>query len=303
MSVSGDYFVPEDFFSPARFNRKVITHLTGAQIAALSPTYPNQLVVCSATGSGFVLDQMYRRNTANTAWISGGEGAHDHSAQTDAAGGLFSNILLGNLAKVIWEPVTSPTVGQFNTEASVGQANDTATGGVTLTTGAVNGQWVHISRGGVGLSFASRQIFIIRLTNSANTFLTSRLGVYAERVDATGTATPAKYGLEVCDSAGTARTWDVFSADGTARSVLGSSADVTAASATAYKLDYTPGTNVRLYVNGFLNTTKSTNVPASGSSTAGRTIGAGVKTNNATGKTMVVSGMVFTGVPSTTAWA
>lgn len=41
---------------------------TGAQIAALGTTYAGQLAFCTSTGSGFIADKSYRRNTANDAW-------------------------------------------------------------------------------------------------------------------------------------------------------------------------------------------------------------------------------------------
>jgi len=309
MSVPGNYFVTEEFFSAARFNRKTVTHLPGSgtdSISTLSPTYPNQIVVCTATGGGFTVDTMYIRNTANTAWIGGSGGIHDHSAQADAQGGLFSNVVYANLMKVIWHNITSPTLGQFQVEVNSGGATSSdVTPQVRLATGATNGAFTHISRGGIGLSYGSKQRFIARMTCSHNTFLTARLGVYTERVDAAGDNT-AKYGLEACDSAGTARNWDIFSADGTTRTAITTSAiNVQQATQTAYRLDFTTATNIQLFVNNSLagGGTKSNNVPGNVSVSAGRTIGIGLKTNNTTAKTIDLTGMAFTGVPSTSGWS
>lgn len=35
---------------------------------ALATTYPGQLAYCTATGSGFTIDNLYERNAANSAW-------------------------------------------------------------------------------------------------------------------------------------------------------------------------------------------------------------------------------------------
>lgn len=304
MSVPGGYFITEEFFSPARFNRKTNTHLTGAEIAALSPTYPNQKVVCTATGSGFTVDTEYLRNSANTAWIGGSGGVHLHDASTDAAGGLLSDILYANTAKVLWEHIPTPTAGQFKVEASSGTASDaTNIAHLTLNSGAANGNWVHVSRVGVGVSFASPQRFLARLFVSHNVNVTARVGVCAERVEATGDSI-RKYGLEVCDSAGTPRNWDVFTADGTTRTATVSTEDVAQVSARAYRLDFAVATNVKFFVNGSgtANVTKSTNVPASGTVVGSRNIGAGIRNNTTVARTMSLSGMAFVGVPATTAW-
>jgi hypothetical protein len=303
MSVPGGYFVTEEFFSPARFNRKTNTHLTGAEIAALNPTYPNQIVVCTATGSGFTVDTMYMRNTANTTWIGGSGGIHTHDANTDAAGGLFSEITRLNLAKVLWENIPSPTTGQFRVDVASGGGVSDVHPQLNLSTGTTSG-WAHIGRAGVGLSFASNQRFLARLYVTHNTNLTARLGVVTERVDETGDHPARKYGLEACDSASTARNWDVFSSDGTTRTATVSTESVAQASARAYRLDYTVATDVKFYVNGSTtpNVTKTSNVPGGNVVNGGRTIGAGIKHNSGPAKNMFISGMAFSGVPSTTAW-
>lgn len=43
---------------------------TGAQINALSTTYPGQRAYCTSTGSGFTVDVLYVRNAANDTWVT-----------------------------------------------------------------------------------------------------------------------------------------------------------------------------------------------------------------------------------------
>lgn len=54
---------------------KTMNHMTtfvgtGAQIAALTPTYVGQHAFCIKAGSGFVIDREYIRNAANTAFFN-----------------------------------------------------------------------------------------------------------------------------------------------------------------------------------------------------------------------------------------
>lgn len=57
-----------DTITAARMNEKTIFQGTGAAISGLATTYPGQIVFCTSTGSGFTLNGLYVRNSANTLW-------------------------------------------------------------------------------------------------------------------------------------------------------------------------------------------------------------------------------------------
>src|SRR6266487_1370866 len=86
--------------SAARENQKSVTINTGTNLAALTTTYANQLVVSSDTSAGFIANTLYMRNAANNAWVAVNV-KHNHSADTDLAGGLFSDILDQNLYQFV----------------------------------------------------------------------------------------------------------------------------------------------------------------------------------------------------------
>lgn len=306
MSVSGEPFGTEEFFSPARFNRKVPSHLTGAQIAGLSPTYPNQLVVCTSTGSGFTVDTMYRRNTANTSWIGGGGDMHKHDANTDAAGGLLSDILYANLAKVLWFPEgAAPSIGEFNSENS-SVTPSYVHPSIVLSCGTLNGAYAHLSRSGAGVSWASPVRFLARLYVNIGSNMSVRFGVCAEHVNDATAGTGAKMGFEACDSAGSAQNYVVFSSNGTTRSGTTTTTAVGQGQLHAWRLDYTVATDVKAYMDNGLLTTKTTNVPTGGGTIDTRVIGAGIRQNASVTagneRIMRLNGLTMTGVPSTTAW-
>jgi len=314
MSVSGEYFSTEEFFSPARFNRKVPSHLTGAQMAALSPTYANQIVICTSNGNNFVADTLYLRNSANTAWIGGGGGIHKHDANTDAAGGLLSEVFYANASKVIWFPDgVAPNTGQFKQEVSGGATITDVHPEVRLFCGTVNGAYAHATRSGVPVAWTGAIRFLARLRVTHGTYVTARFGVCSESANDATTSDGggiSRMGIEACDSAGTARNYDVFSSNGTTRTAVtqvGGTWAMAQASAHAYRLDYNPAVDIRPYVDGVIGTTKTSSVPSGGSASGVRIISAGVKQNNAftagNERTMFLSGLTMSAVPGTTTWS
>ena len=59
-----------DQITTAKLNQQTILQLTGAEIAALSPTYAGQFVFCTASGSGFTAGRIYVRDASNTSWLN-----------------------------------------------------------------------------------------------------------------------------------------------------------------------------------------------------------------------------------------
>jgi hypothetical protein len=316
LSVSGEYFVTEEFFSPARFNRKCNTHLTGAQINSLNPTYPNQLVVCTSNfpTSGtptFVQDTMYLRNSANTAWIGGGGGIHKHDTATDAGGGLLSDIFAANLTKALWINMPAPSAGEFKThEVSGGATITDAHPEVRLFCGTANGAYAHATKSGVGITFSAAIKFVARLRVTHGNFVTVRFGVCAESANDAPDALISRMGYEACSSTSDLRNYDVFSSNGTTRSVNTQTFAVAQASPHAYRLDFTPGTNIIPYYDGGALTAKTSALPVSNITNA-RLASAGIKQNSSfTGgneRIMYLSGMglaatAYNGTGSPPAW-
>ena len=59
-----------DVITASRMNRKTLIGDTGANLSALGTTYAGQLAFCTTTGSGFTIEQLYQRNSGNTAWVA-----------------------------------------------------------------------------------------------------------------------------------------------------------------------------------------------------------------------------------------
>ena len=135
--------------------------LTGAQIAALSPTYPGQEVFCTSTGSGYTIDTSYTRNSANNAWITSSVGKHKHDADVETSGGLYSDILLANFGKYILYHYPAPSLAEFHQDTASGGtvSNDFTLGRVNFSTGTTSGAYVQLGKHGVPVSFASASKF------------------------------------------------------------------------------------------------------------------------------------------------
>jgi len=59
-----------DIISASRMNRKTLIADTGTNLNGLATTFGGQLAFCTTTGSGFTAEQLYQRNSSNTAWIA-----------------------------------------------------------------------------------------------------------------------------------------------------------------------------------------------------------------------------------------
>ena len=69
MGTGGGLFDGGDVIGAARLNQKSTFVGTGGDINTLATTYAGMSAYCTSTGSGFTVDHLYIRNTANAAWI------------------------------------------------------------------------------------------------------------------------------------------------------------------------------------------------------------------------------------------
>lgn len=284
------------------------TSTTGAansSIDTLNPIYPNMIVTCTQTGGQFTKDQTYKRNSDNTAWVSLAGGIHLHDDSTEAAGGLYTDMLKANQSKAYFYHNLSPVAGDFRTEGSVTADYSSSAGVLKLPTGTQSGNYIHLSRSGVRLSFSHVSQFMFKgnLTydSQANQgYVTCYMGVGVARVDST-TSQP-QYGLQVCDSAGIERNWEIVNGNGTTKAIETTAELARSSSAKAYKLRYTPGAGTQFWVDGVLKDTNTQAVLASGSSQPLRVISLGVKTNIGAERTLYVYGVSLTGVVNDLQW-
>lgn len=278
--------------------------LTGNQLAAMSPIYRHQLVtVLDNSNPGFTKDQTYIRNADNTIWrgISGGK--HLHNDTTEASGGPLTDIIIANQPKLLWynEP---GEIDRFagETASGGGTTSDTPNGRIALNTNNTQFAWDHYSLGGLGLSFAFASQFMFKGYVNANTQVSTKIGVGAENVNDVHDNN-RKYCIEACDSAGTARNWDLATATGSTRVAEATTENVLQSVPRGYKLLYTPGQDCKFYVDGVLKNTKTSAMVASGGTIGARNVSFGIKANAAsTPRTMYVYHVSLAGVVADSNW-
>jgi len=273
-------------------------HDTGTNLNAMTDIIPNMAVIpTDNSNSSWTKDVLYIRNSDNTAWLSASGGAHLHNSTSPSAGGLLTDILEANQLLMFFDQHNNVVAADFAVEAGSGNiTNEAANAWVRFN--APGSGFVAGARFGVGIAYILKSQLVLRMRVDAANNLTVRCGVTAERVDtAVGGDTAQKYGMEVCDSAGNAMDWSIFSAAG------GSTRDATTATGygvspsrmTAYRLSYTPGISVRLFVDGTLAKTLTTSVPISGDIlNHPRNIGIGIRANTGTARNLYLAGLSFT---------
>lgn len=107
-------FTTDDSDFTAKMNRKTTFVGTGTQINSIVNPYPGQWAFCTSTGSGFIINRIYQRNTANTSWILIREldGGIEVSAEQNAAGVADLDDTVLNNQRMYWA-WTMPSTEDF----------------------------------------------------------------------------------------------------------------------------------------------------------------------------------------------
>ena len=294
---TGSYWVAAtDNNSAARMNQKNVTIDTGTALAAITTTYPGQLAVATDTTGGFTADVLYQRNAANNAWNAVFK-KHDHSANTDAAGGLHSDVLMANVSKYIDLNVPSPHAADFNNTGTGGTtADDIASNQwrVKLDTSTTASNYRQSDRGSIKIDFAQKIFFQAKLEEQAvSTSLQCRVGCNIEAANAAQSSSTKCVGMEFCDTNGV--NYQLSTGDGTSRSVLNTG--VAFAGAHSVKFLYTPNVNIVGTVDSTA-VTKTSNLPNSGVCDADKTARFGISTTNTVTKTLYIYGYRVIGIPN-----
>jgi hypothetical protein len=272
-----------------------VQRMTGGGIAAILSTEiePGVLVFCIETGSGFTEGNLYERNVDNDGWDIVGLKGHTHTGPD--SGGTLADVSIDNIPITLdYNKRWAKASDFWQTVVSSGTIADDATNGrINISSGATSGGSATISDGGSRkLNFAQPSAFEVTCQVSSNTNFQVKLGVRAEDINA-GNLTPAKYGIEGCSTSGTV--WLLFSSDGTTRSTLATSANVVTGAADIYRIECDPGTEIRLFVNGTLVATKTTNVPGTGTTGFNDLYRAGIKNTAAETKQLHHYGIIIVG--------
>ena len=294
--------------SAALLNQKTVTIDVGTNLAALSPTYADQIVISTDTSGGFTQDTIYQRNAANTSWISVlTMQKHLHNADTAAAGGLLSDIYAANMGISLYQTeLLSPAAGDFfttvsGTGAAVTDGRGSGVWRVDINSGTTLNAAAQADLGGLRADFGSKMKFQAKVEQqTATTSLQCRIGVNNELASAAADPTTKSLGFEFCDSTGT--TYQLESCDGATRTVTNTTFAFNGVH--GIKFAYTPSTNVVGTIDNNTATTKTTNLPNSGQTLPDRLMRFGImSTVAAAAKHLYIYGAALNYIPNEgTAW-
>lgn len=302
MSAGGYWVSGTDSNSAARMNQKNVTIDTGTNLAALSPTYPLQLVASTDSTGGFTAGTLYQRNVSNSAWVTFTPmSQHDHSAATTAAGGTLNAAMSNNTGQFIYQnDLLSPRASELRTTVTGGTVSDLNTAGqwsVQFNTGAVTNNFAQGDLGGIAADFGSPMKLQAKIFQGAvQTNVVARIGVNIEQCNLAADNTTKSVGWEFCSTAGTS--YIVVSGDGTTRSTLATTQSF--AGTNSLKLSYSPSVSVIGQVNATTATTKTSNLPNSGACLPDRLMRFGITTSTTTTQTLNLYGAVLCYVPNDT---
>lgn len=261
--------------SVSRMNLMDVVSGTGAYLASLDYS-KHKILVCTSTGSGFIIDHVYLCETDGSGVIDISSSiAHNHSGPTE--GGYLSKVFAASP-----EQVDTQTQFMFHikkadfteTITSTGTTADVTSGvnfdGQTVTrvaSGATSGATADLTLRGLKPTFSFPSYFALITSISSTASVAGHWGFQVERMqDADDNV--RKYGAVICTA--TNGNWFIRSADGTARSDS-DTGTAFSTSDTSIVLRHNSDLaipSVEMFVNNVLVLTKTTNMPTTSTGTS-----------------------------------
>jgi hypothetical protein len=276
-----DPFTELSPLSSPKANNMMIIGRTGDQIAALSPTYPGQIVFCNLSGSGFIINHWYGRNQANDQWIDQTEIVL-YSAFNNAQ--TFVTVDKRNATKEMWINHFSGTGAAVNNIFT-----DTTTARIDCLTGTTTTGVAGLTIGGPLVDFSKSLKFKVKIKTDTTAITTQivKIGVGMEMAGVANT-TLNQIGIEYCDGSAN---WMIHSANGTSQSNFDTLKAVTANTFYGFTVEFNPGVSVIVTFDDGTVKTKTTDIPSTGNCTQDKVFRLSIS-NNAAGATSRTLGVL-----------
>ena len=292
--------------SQAKISAKTNTMADADFLQSMQTTYAGQLVRCIGTKTNgiFKPNRSYFRNESNSGWIPDTQFVHLHNANTDIAGGLFSDIIKVNTHhnanfwgywpnKEMFKKTVTGTSDIVNQGDRVDFSVESVTNGYAI--GGLQG-------GTVNMGYWST--WAINGFATSGSRMTIKIGLGVEQVHLVAPI-DRRYGVEACDSVGTARNYNMYTGDGSTWSIEPTSEAVQQTQPRGFHFVYSPGQYVKMYRNVAGAETfsiKTTHVPTSGDITSSKPFNLGYKTNEGVAKQYKLFSLVINATPPTNLW-
>lgn len=292
--------------SQAKLNAKTIITANADFLQSLQTTYAGQLVRCIGTRFNgiFAPNRTYFRNESNTGWIPDTQFVHFHNAPTDIAGGLLSDIIKVNTHQNanFWgywpnKEMFKKTITGTSDILNQGDRVDFSVESVT------NGYCIGGLQGGT-MNLGDIIVWAINGFATSGSRMTIKIGVGVEQVHLVAPI-DRRFGVEACDSVGTARNYNLYTGDGSTWSIEPSSEAVQQTVARGLHFVLFPGFNVKMFrsVAGAETVSiKTTHIPASGTIESTKPFNIGYKTNESVAKQYKLYSLVINASPPVSVW-
>lgn len=285
-SEAGLLFDANEPPSPWRLDAKTIFWGTGAQILAIPSTSEVRFAICTATGSGFIINTAYVRSADKTQWLPIFQ-KHLHDADTDAAGGTLAAIYKANQGKV--KKFERHSIKQWrgiNKEASVtAPTADTELNSSWYTdfsTSTTDESYINFyDSDGVKADLTKPISLSWKAQFSHNAQVVGRFGMNIENVQSS-VAFDNKFWTEFCDAHGTKIMAGVGNPLGvTLQATVWDVVVTPSNTARGFRMDYTPINQVFFSSTAGDSLTLTTNIPSTGQFPSNRLVAGGIQTKNA----------------------
>lgn len=245
-------FTSNSGYGLAAMNMKTNFIGTGGEIAAYPSPPTGKIAICISTGSGFVKGAIYQYDGAS--WI--------------AIAGDIGEIMRTNIRKTLWinEPFPRHELWTKSTVGATVSNNDTD-GGLQIVTGSTLDNRSTLSKKASARMAFSKAIEILgKIDISASTRLLFRYGVGFPPANDFA-STRRRVGLEIDNNTDSSVNMFVSTSDGT--TVSNQDTGQVGTSVHTWRIEFTPGINVKVYRDGTLVATKTTNIPSSSATGSG----------------------------------
>lgn len=297
--------------SASELNKKTITFTNDV---AGGTWIPGQLLVSNVDNGAWKKNDVAMRKVDDDGFAAVSQSRHLHDADTNAAGGLLSDIYRANVGSLLifskplgFGPSDLYTYGS----ATATIALDLATGATKLDTLTTAGNYLVSKIMGVSPSLKLPLTIKTKMQFHGNvTNVFTRWGVNMEPMDLSNSNT-AKWGIESCPAVN--GNWNLVSSDGTTRTAIDASASLegtTTVSGSAgsrdHQIDYLPGSMINYWYHNNTVVSKSTQMPsinaAPGTIPPDNVVNIGLKTSDTNSKQLYIWGMAVLGGIDDSGW-
>ena len=301
VDIGHDLDINTAYLSPGKINAKTFAigtcqYINSLNLSTINPGKPFRTIGNTESG-GLKPDRTYFLSADGSHLVPDSGIFHLHNSDATDDGGLYRKIRLANFNSWVNFDMVFPRAAAFKSSTQGTSNAADVQDNLTLTTGSVTGDYIHIRSQGGTVDLSKQSAFAINGYSPSNTKITVKLGIGMENVNVQE-GLDKRYGLEACDTAGTARQYSIVSSNGVGWDADPTTEEILQTAPKGLTIIHNPNVSVNLsrYISNLETVSvKTTNVPNSGALAGGKVVSCGFKTNESVQKFYYIYGMRFEG--------